>query len=420
MRKKLISLWGNQLFRGTSIFFIAGTFTNGLSLLYHLILAPILGPIQYGNLASLLGVFYLFSIPLGAIDLLVTKIVSSFESKSLLSHSKPLIIFFVTKFAKISLIAIPLSVLLLKPAQKFLNLPDYWGIIIVIVLTVLSFVLALLRAVQKGMLNFEAIALSQIGETALKLIVSIILVSFIITNYFGALLGIVLGSLFGLILTAFQLRKVFTSPKSGFSHHHWPIKSLGIQTLLISGSFSLMYSLDIVLVKHFFDPTQAGIYAALATAGKIVYFAASPIANTLVPVVSRKAKHPQDARKDLFLIISILLAIGLSILTFYFFFPEIIIRVIFTNKFIQASSLLPWMGLALFFYSISNAAANFLLALNRIKSAFLPVLALIVEGLVIWIWHGSLSQIVGSLIVIFGILAATLVAYSLYAIRKQN
>ena len=109
---------------------------------------------------------------------------------------------------------------------------------------------------------------------------------------------------------------------------------------------------------------------------------------------------------------------GVGLLAIYSLIPQQIITLIFTDKYLEAASLLPQMGLAMLFYAISNSCSTFLLSLGKVKSAILPMLALIAEIGLIVVWHSSLSQVVGVIMVVFGILALILSGYSFYVTRK--
>jgi len=51
----------------------------------------------------------------------------------------------------------------------------------------------------------------------------------------------------------------------------------------------LINNCDIVLVKHFFSPSDAGIYAAIAMVGRVIFSCASAIVNSMFPVVAGSA-----------------------------------------------------------------------------------------------------------------------------------
>ena len=111
--------------------------------------------------------------------------------------------------------------------------------------------------------------------------------------------------------------------------------------------------------------------------------------------------------------------IGALIVGFYHLTAQVLITSVFSSKFIAAAPLIAWMGLAILGYSLANTCAGFLLALNKIKAAWISLIGLGLEAAGIYFFHANLTQVVFSLSVVFGILAAVLIIYSFYATRQN-
>ncbi len=419
MRQKILDLWSNQIIKGTTLFFLGSMVVSFGGFLYHLVLARTLGPSEYGALAALLGLLYLLNIPMGTLDLFITKMVSSFEEKNAYSHTKSFISFLLTILFKSTFIFFPILLLFSKIVQDFLHLENVWGVIFTWTAAVIWLYTGVFRSLLKGLLKFSDLVANQIIDMSARLILSLGIVMFISKTYIGAQIGTLLASLVGLMVVIFQLKPVFSTKSSKFEHHKWPIKSLGWTSFLLAASYSTMYSIDIILVKHYFPLHIAGIYGALSTASKIIFFAEAPIGSALLPVVARKAGHPSQARWDLLLLLFLISTVGIGIVGIYFFMPNLIIKTIFTDKFIDAAPYLPWIGIALFFYSLAGIFANFLLALGKMKSAYAGVVALLVEIILLTVFHSSLWQVIASLTSVFGILAVILLIYSLHVTRQR-
>ena len=250
-----------------------------------------------------------------------------------------------------------------------------------------------------------------------RITLSLLIVLFVVKSHLGAQLGLTASLAIALFILLFQARFIFSSPGVPFDRRGVSLKSLGLSSLFMSASFTAMYSIDIILVKHYLPSVSAGLYAALATAGKIIFFASSPLAAAIIPVVARKAHQPSSARKELIIITLLVSLIGGLALAVFSFYPRLVIDSIFTSKFTEASVFLPLMGLALFFYSLSSVLANFLIAIGKIQTYYVCVIGLVMEVLLIFFFHHSLAQVITSLVSVFGILAASLFALSLYATR---
>ena len=82
---------------------------------------------------------------------------------------------------------------------------------------------------------------------------------------------------------------------------------------------------DILLVKHYFDSYEAGLYASLALIGRVVYFIAWMFVMLLLPTVVQLKKDGKSTLPILMKYVSYIGLIAASIIVACFFFPEQII-----------------------------------------------------------------------------------------------
>ena len=50
----------------------------------------------------------------------------------------------------------------------------------------------------------------------------------------------------------------------------------------------------LILVKHFFSPHDAGIYAGLSLIGRVIFFFSAPIASVMFPVIVQKYARKEN------------------------------------------------------------------------------------------------------------------------------
>lgn len=82
------------------------------------------------------------------------------------------------------------------------------------------------------------------------------------------------------------------------------------QALVFYSGQVLINNCDIVLVKHFFPPKAAGLYAAVAMVGRVIYAFSSAVVNSMFPLV---AGTREEERKDLRVIAtSLMLVLGVG------------------------------------------------------------------------------------------------------------
>jgi len=83
------------------------------------------------------------------------------------------------------------------------------------------------------------------------------------------------------------------------------------QALVFFSGQMVINNVDMVLVKHFFLPAAAGLYAAVALVGRVIYTFSSAIVNSMFPVVAG-ARH-EDRRRLSLLATSLALTLGVGL-----------------------------------------------------------------------------------------------------------
>jgi O-antigen/teichoic acid export membrane protein len=159
-----------------------------------------------------------------------------------------------------------------------------------------------------------------------------------------------------------------------------------------------------VLVKHFFDPTGAGYYAAASLFGKIVIFASAPVAFVVFPKASQEGETSPILRGGLFY--TLLPSFG--IVGFYFLFPYFTISLIFGPEYGPVASYIVLFGLAMTFYSLSNFLITYDLAVKRMGFLYPLLLSVGVEALLLWVFPVSLFVVVEIVVLTMGALLLSL------------
>jgi len=83
-----------------------------------------------------------------------------------------------------------------------------------------------------------------------------------------------------------------------------------LQAIVFFTGQVLINNCDIVLVKHFFPPTAAGLYAAVALVGRVVFAFSSAVINTMFPLMAGSRREQRKGHSVL--VISLLLVLGIG------------------------------------------------------------------------------------------------------------
>ena len=255
---------------------------------------------------------------------------------------------------------------------------------------------SMVQAVERGMLqgrtNFKILAISYQVEMWSRLLVSILLVALGLSVN-GAVIGISLSFVF----TWWVVRSAVTGLES-----REPVSKTVRMELLAFAAPVLVSQLgqilinnsDVILVKRFFETSDAGKYAALALIGRIVFFATWSVVTTMFPIVAQKQKMGEAHTHLLWISLGIVGGISLPVVLLTLFFPQWVITILFGEKYLSVANLLWLYALATSLYSMANVVINYRLSLGMGRETGFAIAAGFAQVLGIVFFHASLAQVV--------------------------
>jgi O-antigen/teichoic acid export membrane protein len=171
------------------------------------------------------------------------------------------------------------------------------------------------------------------------------------------------------------------------------------QAIIFFSGQVLINNCDIVLVKHYFLPQAAGLYAAVAMVGRVIYAVSSAVVNSMFPLV---AGTSEEQRRDLKVIATsllLVLTIGSGLALGLRFAPAGIWTAFFGAKFqIPGEHGLPYL-LALYaittvIYSLSAVIITYEMSYKIANTSWiqLAMSGVVIAG--ICRFHASLRQVI--------------------------
>ncbi len=407
MRKRLYRVIKHPLFSGSMIMVFGSNAVSFLNYLYHVVMGRMLGVSLYGDLESLISLVGLLGVIPLSISLVITKYVSSVKDEN---EATQLIAWFKNRIFLLSLF-LSIIILILSPfISSFLKVANFYYMLLLVAIFLFSFQSAINRSILQGLLKFKEMVISVLAENSTKLIVGILLITagFKVS---GAMFGFAIAGLFGWYLTNLYLKynsvkNVNLSPSRVISILKFTIP-VAIQSLAITS----LYSSDVILVKHFFPSETAGLYAALSTLGKIIFFATGPIGAVMFPLVVKRNALGQSYKKIFISSFFGTLFVAIVITSLYGFYPSLAIELLFGTKYLAASSLLVWFGLFISFFTLSTLLINYGLSLGKSRIAILPLGAAITQIILIWLFHQSLYFVILESTLVCSLLLLLLLIY---------
>jgi O-antigen/teichoic acid export membrane protein len=293
--------------------------------------------------------------------------------------------------AVISLIGLPVILVAAPWITSFLHLSS----LVLFILVYLIFVISLLSIAPVSMLQgyqrFVWISVFGVAAVAIKILLSVPMTRW---GVYGVLLAAALAAAFTYVLYYFPLRFVLTakSEKSRLSKRD--AFRFALPTLLIQLGVTSLYTTDIILVRHFFPSPEAGLYAAIAILGKVIFYASSSVSLVLFPVLSERTASGAATKRLTASAIGGVAAISAGITILYFLFPHLIVGLLFGNAYAGAGSFLGSFGIFLALYSIGGIIVTACLALGRTGIWFVPVICAILQIAGITVWHGNIATVI--------------------------
>lgn len=228
----------------------------------------------------------------------------------------------------------------------------------------------------KGLLvaeeDFWSISLSGILETLSRAIVGILLV-IAGMGVKGALASSALGGFIGIWVVE---RKAGLFKKYNQKIHHIRSSrgfiSTTLKVLVLSVPVGFFIELDVMLVKRFFDPEFAGIYASSALIGKGLLMFSAIFSTIIYPKLVRSKLSREGLTDFFFGVLFVILTFMLGFFTLKLIKREIVLF-LFGPKFSYASEILPYYVIAILPLAIHCQLMNYMTAIGGFR-----------EG--VWLW----------------------------------
>ena len=397
------------------LFMLSVLTVNGGNYLYNLILGRILGPAQFADAAVLITFLLVLSFVAMTFQLVTAKFSVVFENDSFKS-------FISSTYKLASVIGIVLGLIVIffsNQLQQLFNTSSSSMFVIFGAGVPLYFLMSVNRGVYQGKQEFKLLSITYQAEMLSRLLITLGLIFlFNIQSSIVIAIGILISLGFGLV--PFRSVKIHFKSVSLIE----PAKVKQVRNFFVITAFYeltqiIINNSDILLVKHYFESYDAGLYASLALIGRIVYFIAWMFVMLLLPTVVQLKKEGKNTAPVLFKYVGYIAGIALLIVFGCSLFPETAITLLFGDSYLAMAPLLWQYALATGLFAISNIFAYYYLSLDRyIPVVISGVFGVLQMSLVIF-FHNSLEQVVHMQIVAMFLLLVLQVSFFIFDSRSN-
>ena len=385
----------SKLIKDTAIMMIAMGFSNFFNYLYQLSMGRLLTPIEYGELFSLLSLFYIFSVFSTTVNTSITKFTSIYKINNEYGKIKTLLVRASKSLALLGGL-IFLGVVILSPyISKFLKIDNPLLVILLFASVPFGFVLPVYQGILRGLQRFEALGISASSWSFFKLVFGVLFV-LLGLGVVGGISGVFLAHVFALVITLFFLRDLLKVEGEGGVNLRDIVNYSSLAFLSIF-AYTTMWNIDVILVKHYLSPLEAGEYSAISVLGKIVLFAPGAVGMVIFPKTAEMHEKGEEHFHVLLKGLALTLLISGGIVLVYALFPRFIITFIYGEKYLSVAPYLWRYGLAMMLLALLNVIMNYALSINRTKIFYPLLVGVFLEIITLYYFRTSIENIINGL-----------------------
>src|SRR5579864_9108285 len=275
-----------RMLRGSFVLLCSTGLVSATNLLYNIAIARGLGPAGFGHATAIYTLLMLLSAVTLAFQLVCSKLVAkSFDLGSKLAVYRDLL----RRSWATGLVLGTLIVACSSAITQYLNLPASRDIVLLGIGTAIYVPLGTRRGMLQGIYDFPRLAVNFVLEALIKIGGALIFL-----HYGFGVTGVI-----GAVVMSIAIAYVTAAPSVDLAiEDRAQIRasfSEGMQAIVFFCGQVIISNMDILLVKHYFDPAVAGLYAAVALVGRVVYMFSWSVISSMFPV-SAAASHQKTSR----------------------------------------------------------------------------------------------------------------------------
>jgi O-antigen/teichoic acid export membrane protein len=398
-RDRFVRALSTDFARSGALVFAASMLTNVCNYIFHFTVTRRLGPQAYGVVASTLSILAMAGLPSVILSTVVVRYAAELAAVGDSAKVRALV-----ERVLLLTCAIALSLAGLFLVNRF-AVARYFHIKDAVVIGLAALALAagitsgVLRSVLQGVQDFRSYAVCVVLEGVGKAFLGVLLVFFGF-GVRGAVAGCAIATLLGLL---YALGSVYGNVGSAprvpllldFSRLLRVFGWVSLSTMAIT----VLSNMDIVLVKHFFDPTQAGFYSVLSLAGKVLLFVLGILPMVLMPKAASHAARGESALPiftQTFGVAMLIAAIGVGVLALI---PGVVVAVMSGGAYAAAAPYLCEYGTAMAFLGLTTIVSSFKIAVHQFDYVVGLLVVAVGEITAVSLHHDSLRAVVHVMLV---------------------
>jgi len=290
-----------RILSGSVVLLSGSGLATAINLAYNIAVARFLGPMGFGHATAVYTLLILISAVTLSFQIVSAKLVAQQPA----AGGKSAAYRYFHRGAWACGVVIALLLLLFQTGiANYLNLPSPVLVALLAIGVAFYVPLGSRRGYIQGAYGFRLLATNLVLEGAVRLGGSLLLM----TLGFGVR-GVVAANSAAVAVAYLAAAPKLTPAIPSQLHPSYALRET-LQGMVFFAGQMLINNCDIVLVKHFFAPKPAGLYAAVAMVGRVIFAFSSAVVNTMFPLVAGTRDEERKGYK--LLTTSLLLVLGIG------------------------------------------------------------------------------------------------------------
>ena len=397
---------------GSMIMLVSSAVVGATNLIYNIAIARVLGASEFGQATAVYTLLMLLS----CITLAFQLVCSKFVAKNTDMAAKAAVYQGLHRRSWQIGIVVGLGLVWASlPISNYLNLPTKNYVVLLGIGTAFYIPLGVRRGLMQGLYHFRHLAENFVLEVFVKLGGALLLLhyGYGVSGVIAAVAAsVVVAYVAGSPRPAFQV-----SPRVGLPASFGE----GMQAIVFFIGQVIINNIDIVLVKHFFPAGLAGLYAAIALVGRVVYMLSWSVVSSMFPV-SAGSSQERSGRAVLSTALLLVVLVASLFTMAVWLAPEKLWLMILGQHFMvnysgSFSELLVLYAALTGIYSFSVVMMTYEMSRRIANTSWLQLAVSGAIAVGIYIFHSTLHDVITVQLVLMLVL---LVAVSVPFVRAQN
>lgn len=396
----------NDLLKHNAIFFVGTMLISAFNYLYYPVLSRLVSVSAFGEIQAVISIFMQLGIILTAFGYVITNVVGNTHGK----QSRELIL----KLEQIMVIASIAGLLLLtflaSSLKSDLKLSSILPILLVGLLVVVNVPSTARAYILQGEKHLKEVSIAGIVYALGKLIISIALIYMLTNDVLAAVLGYIVAQVLMLWYVARNTKQDYVGVLESFGlFRSWRISKewkvlirkeivYGVVIMVILSGLTLLYTSDTILARLFFAPHELGLYSAVASIARIIFFITASVAGVLVATVRINAPMKENHSILLKSLLIVATIGGICTLAFALA-PKLFVTILVGHAYLGGAQWLPLLSVMIFICAINNLLATYQIALRKYLAIVPVMLGIIICGIGLTYFHANFYEFITVLLV---------------------